>query len=795
MEVRNLDLELHRLRIRLGVALGLVLICFGILFARFYFLQVHRYQSFHAQAEDNRITVLPVPPQRGQIVDRNGILMAENVFSYALEVAPARIADLDQTIERLGQVVEITAQDKRRFRRLLGDKKFTDTVPLKTRLSDEEVARIAAVQFRFEGVEVKARPYRHYPLGESAAHVIGHIGRISPEEQERLGEDNLASEYAGSTHMGKLGIELSYERDLHGEPGLEEMEVSAGGKAIRSLSRSGARSGHNLALTIDARLQKLIEKWYGGRKGALVAIEPATGEIVAFVSMPTFDPNLFVDGIDAPTWQALNGDPDRPLLNRPLRGAYPPGSTYKPFMALAVMKTGIRRPNEAIADPGFFQLGNHRFRDSKPGGHGRVDLFKSVVVSSDTYYYSAAYEMGVDAIHDFMKPWGFGQLTGIDLRDEATGVLPSTAWKKRRFKQPWFPGETPSIGIGQGYNNFTILQLAHAMATLARDGTVVRPHLVRSIEDPITREKTLSAPRIERKIELSSESLALVKAAMIGVNTQGTGRIAFKGAEYVSGGKTGTAQVIGIKQNEKYDASKIAERFRDHSLFVAFAPVDKPKLALALIVENGGFGAQAAAPIARMVFDYHLLGKLPKDEQEPYKPLPEEALEMRDVPESTEPEEAGPMDAASVGAPAPGAASTTGMTVASTAARATDAIRQPAKPAKDGGGKGRDGSSATKAGPSKTDSAQSTDGTAPGTVAVAPARTGTAQPKAGPAQVKAEPAQANAGSAQANTGPAQSNTGPAQAKAAPARANPAPAKAGPSQNEAESAKRGDAGNR
>ena len=638
MEVRNPEAEQARLRIRLAVAMLMTLICFGILLSRFWYLQVTRYEAFHAQAEDNRITVLPVPPQRGNIVDRNGRVLAENVFSYALELAPARVADLDGTIARLSNVIDITASDRRRFRRMLGDKKFTDTLPLKTRLSDEEVAKVASVLFRFEGVEVKARPYRNYPLGKTAAHVIGHIGRISPEDADRIEKADQASAYAGSTHLGKLGIEAAYEVRLHGEPGLEEMEVAASGKAIRSLSRVGAKSGDNLWLTLDVRLQRLIEEWYGDRKGALVAIEPSSGEIIAMVSMPTFDPNLFVDGIDTTNWNALNTDDDRPLLNRPLRGTYPPGSTYKPFMALAVMKTGVRRPTDTISDPGYFQLGNHRFRDSKPTGHGRVDLYKSIVVSSDTYYYGAAYEMGVDRIHDFMKPWGFGQLTGIDLKDETTGILPSSEWKRKRFKQPWYPGETPSIGIGQGYNSFTMLQLAHATATLANDGVVMTPHLMRAIEDPVTHTRTPMVTSPTGQIELTPEGLKLVKNAMVAVNTQGTGRIAFAGAEYVSAGKTGTAQVIGIKQNEKYDAKKIAEKHRDHSLFVAFAPVDKPRLALALIVENAGFGAAAAAPIARKVFDYHLLGKLPKAQADLFKPTPAEEEEMRDVPESTEPE-------------------------------------------------------------------------------------------------------------------------------------------------------------
>jgi penicillin-binding protein 2 len=647
VEVRNAEVEIARLRWRLVFAIMFVLVLFGALVARFVWLQVYRHAEFHAQAEDNRIAVVPVPPARGLIYDRNGVLLAENVSAYTLELAPRQIANLEKTIDELAQVIEIGPRERRRFKRLYDDTKNSEWLPLKTRLTDEEVAKIAANRYRFEGVDVKARLFRNYPLGETASHVIGYIGRISPEEKKKIDDSDRASLYAGSTHIGKVGVELSYEAMLHGETGFDEVEVSAGGRAVRSLARNPATPGRNLILSLDVRLQKLVEEWYGGRKGALVAIEPATGDVLAFVSKPTYDPNLFIDGIDPVSWKELNEDPDKPLLNRPLRGTYPPGSTYKPFMALAVLESGTRTPGATISDPGYFLLGGHRFRDSKPGGNGTVDLKKSIVVSSDTYYYSAAYDMGVDKIHDFMKPWGFGQITGIDIQNELTGILPSSAWKMKRYKQKWHPGETPSIGIGQGYNSFTILQLAHATATLAAGGTVMRPHVVKEINDPRDGSKSLTVPKESYRIPLHPEYLALVKQGMIDVNKFGTGRIAFAGAEYVAAGKTGTAQVIGIKQGEKYDAKKIAERFRDHSLFMAFAPADDPKVALALIVENGGFGAQAAAPIARKVFDYVLLGKLPKDTAAPFPNRPDvDESEMRDVPESIEPEPLTPAQAA-----------------------------------------------------------------------------------------------------------------------------------------------------
>ena len=727
MEVRDPEVDLRRMRIRLGVAMLLTVFCFGLLAARFYYLQVVRFTEFHSQAEDNRITLIPVPPQRGQITDRNGIVLAENVFSYALELAPNRIGDLNGLIDDLSQVVDISQTDRRRFRRLMAEMKFTDTVPLKTRLTDEEVAKIAAMRFRFPGVEVKARPYRNYPLGPTAAHVIGHIGRISAEDNERIAAADKSSDYAGTTHMGKLGVEASYENELHGEAGIEEVEVTAGGRAIRSLSRKPAKSGKNLVLSLDIRLQKLVENWYGDRRGALVAIEPASGDVLAFVSMPTYDPNLFVDGIDVQSWQELNNNPDRPLLNRPLRGTYPPGSTYKPFMALAVAKSGVRKPKETIFDPGYFALGKHRFRDSKPSGQGHVDLYRSIVVSSDTYYYGAAYEMGVDYIHDFMKPWGFGQLTGIDLRDEASGILPSTAWKKRRFKQPWYPGETPSIGIGQGYNSFTILQLAHATATLANNAVVMRPHVVQTIEDSSTGATRETVAKEIGRIDVSPESLELVKNAMVAVNRVGTGRTPFKDTEYVAAGKTGTAQVIGIKQNEKYDAKKIAERHRDHSLFVAFAPADKPRIAVALIVENGGFGAQAAAPIARKVFDYYLLGKLPEDQDLPF-PERQDEEEMRDVPESMEPELA-PGETASATLPDGGLP--TGLPASATPRDAPVPARTPA-PARSSGSKLAVAPAAPAPAPAPTPApaVRPAPAPAPAPAAVTPARAEPAKPPA-----------------------------------------------------------------
>ncbi|GIZ50701.1 penicillin-binding protein 2 [Noviherbaspirillum aridicola] len=621
-EFKNTERELHFFRMRLSVAAVFVLICFGLLVSRFVWLQVLRHDHYQAQAEDNRISIVPVVPNRGLILDRNGVVLARNFSAYTLEITPSKIQQpLDKLIDELSTLVDIQPKDRRRFRRLQEEAKNFESLPIRTRLSDEEVARFTAQRYRFPGVEIQARLFRQYPQGKVASHVIGYIGRINQREAARIEESEDAANYAGTNHIGKEGLEKRYERELHGTTGYEEVEVSAGGRAVRTLSRTPATPGHNLILSIDVELQKIVEEAFGDRRGALVAIEPATGDVLAYVSMPTFDPNLFVDGIDPQSWNELNNSPDRPLLNRPLIGTYPPGSTYKPFMALAALELGKRTPNQAISDPGYFWFGNHKFRDDKEGGHGMVDMYKSVVHSCDTYYYILANELGVDTIHDFMKPFGFGQLTGIDLEHEKRGILPSTEWKRNAYRRPeqkkWYAGETISIGIGQGYNSFTILQLAHATANLVNNGVVMKPHLAKIIENGATKERTLTVPKESYRIPLKQQNIDYIKHTMEGVVKEGTGARAFANAGYQSAGKTGTAQVIAIKKNEKYDASKIAEIHRDHALYTAFAPVDNPRIVLALIVENGGFGAQAAAPIARKAIDYWLLGKRPEDKAAP----------------------------------------------------------------------------------------------------------------------------------------------------------------------------------
>ncbi len=621
VELRNSRLEIHHFRVRLAVASAFVLCMFALLFARFFYLQVIQHDYYTTLAEANRISIVPIPPSRGIIVDRNGVLLANNYAAYTLEITPRKVEDVEALIDELATVVEITARDRRRFRKLIDESKSFESLPIRTRLSDEEIARFAAHRYRFPGVEMNARLFRQYPQAELFSHVVGHIGRINPHEIEQLESKGVDANYRGTDYIGKVGLEQSYETQLHGTTGVEEVEVDAAGRAVRTLSRSAPVSGNNLVLNLDAKLQEVVYRAFGEFRGALVAIDPTTGGVVAFVSKPGFDPNFFVDGIDPQNWKELNESIDRPMVNRALAGTYPPGSTFKPYMALAALTYGKRRAEQAISDPGGYNFGGHFFRDDKVGGHGMVNMYKSIVVSCDTYYYMLANDLGIDNISTFMKQFGFGSRTGIDITGESAGILPSQEWKTKRFKQKWYAGETISVGIGQGYNSYTPLQLAQAIAAIANDGVMFRPHIVDYVEDVATRARTVVEPQPLRTIPLNPEHLKVVKDALVGVNKEGTGARAFAGTPYVSAGKTGTAQVIAIKQGEKYVESRVAERHRDHALFIAYAPADKPKLALAVLVENAGFGARAAAPIARQVFDYWLLGKQPT----PVKPDNSEA--------------------------------------------------------------------------------------------------------------------------------------------------------------------------
>ncbi|MFZ6818616.1 penicillin-binding protein 2 [Undibacterium sp. Ji22W] len=617
-ELKNTERELYLFRVRLLVVGIVALVCFSVLIGRFIWLQIVKHESYATKANENRISVVPIVPNRGLIMDRNGVILARNYSAYTLEITPSKITqDLDALIDELALLVDIQPKHRKRLRKLMEESKSFGSLPIRTRLSDEEVARFTAQRFRFPGVDVQARLFRQYPLGDVASHVIGYIGRINKHDAELIEDSDDAPNYKGTNYIGKEGLEKSYEKLLHGNTGFEEVEVSAGGRPVRTLSHNLPSSGKNLILSVDIELQKVIEQAFGDRRGALVAIEPETGDVLSFVSMPTFDPNLFVEGIDQQSWNELNTSEDIPLLNRPLSGAYPPGSTYKPFMALAALELGKRTMTQAISDPGYFAYGNKIFRDDRVGGHGLVDMYRAVALSCDTYFYQLANDLGVDAMHDFMAQFGMGQITGIDLDNERKGLLPSTEWKRTAFKktinQRWIPGDTISLGIGQGQNTFTPLQMAHATATLVNNGIVMKPHLVKMVEDPQSKIRTLTVPKESNRIQLKPENVEFIKNAMGGVVREGTGARAFAGAEYQSGGKTGTAQVVAMKKTEKHGTKHANQRFRDHSWYIAFAPLDKPKIAIAIIVENGGYGAESAAPIVRKAMDYYLLGKRPND--------------------------------------------------------------------------------------------------------------------------------------------------------------------------------------
>ena len=618
-ELRNVAADLARFKRRVLVIGVVVLTAFGLLTARLVYLQVLRHEDLAEQAENNRTAVLPVVPNRGLILDRNGIMLASNYSAYTLEITPSKVGDVEQTIDRLAAVLDVTPRDRRRFKRLREDARNFDSVAIRTRLSDAEVARFAAQRYRFPGVEIKARLFRNYPNGEVGSHALGYIGRINQSEKlamEEWDEDDQKN-YKGTDYIGKLGVEQSYEKTLHGLTGVDQMETSAAGRAVRRLASHPATPGNTVMLSLDIKLQKLVEDMYGDRRGALVAIDPKTGEVLAFVSKPTFDPNLFVEGIDSDSWKELSESIDKPLLNRALRGTYPPGSTYKPFMALAALQTGKRGSQVVVNDPGFYNFGGHRF-GSPEGNIGGVDMRRAIQLSSNIYFYSLANEMGVDLIHDFMKPLGFGQVTGIDLGGEVRGVLPSTDWKRRAYKRPeqqkWFAGETISLGIGQGYNSFTMLQLAQATAIVANGGIKHKPHLVLAVRDTLSDKMTTVTQPPAEDLGYSAANIAVVREGLTSVVSSGTARGVFAGASYVAAGKTGTAQAATQSQNTKYNARALEEHQRDHALFMAFAPANDPKIALALIVENAGWGAAAAAPIARRVLDYWLAGQYPSEQ-------------------------------------------------------------------------------------------------------------------------------------------------------------------------------------
>lgn len=608
--------------LRLLVAFILIVIFFSILLARFFYLQVIQHNEFSGQASSNRITLIPTPPVRGEIVDINGVPLAKNYPVFSLEVIPSRIeGKMEDVIEALKKYVDITPTDLKRFKKYRESYRKFENIPLKLRLSDEEAARLSVHLREFKGVEVNSRTFREYPYGKLTSHFLGYIGRISDKDKEMLEEEGLTALYRGSTHIGKSGLEKYYEHQLHGIPGYQEVEKDAYGNIVRVLKNVPSKMGQTLRLGMDIRMQQEADRILGDRRGALVAINPQDGTVLAFVSKPSFDPNLFIDGIDSDTWKMLNDDWKKPLINRVTQGLYPPGSTFKPFMGMALLESGKITQNTIIPAPGAWSIpgSRHIFRDSVRSGHGSANLSKAIQVSSDTFFYRLGYEMGIDKASPYLAQFGFGQKTGIDLPSEYTGVLPSREWKAKRFAKSsdhtakeWRSGEMVSVSIGQGYNAYTPLQMAHATASLANNGVVYQPHLVKEVLDFGERKITRINPNPERQIPFKADNFEYVKRAMEKVlKPGGTAHRIGGGLAYTMGGKTGTAQVVQIKQGGRYNAAALREQHRDHAWFISFAPLEKPEIAIAVILENGGWGAYAA-PLAREMTDFYMLHVKPQ---------------------------------------------------------------------------------------------------------------------------------------------------------------------------------------
>lgn len=613
----RLTLKDHLLETRLVVNRAIMLLVFAliltlILLSRLLYLQVIEHQHFTTLSEDNRVKLQPIPPNRGLIFDRNGILLANNLPSYRLEITPEQVDNMPATLDALAEYIEISKDDRERFEKLLARKPRFEAIPLRFHLSDEEVASFAVNRHRFPGVEITAGLARQYPLGRLAAHAIGYVGRIDEQALQHLD----TSDYRGTTHIGKIGIEKSFESKLHGRVGVQQVETTAQGRVLRVLQRTPPIPGNNLYLTLDSRVQAIAEQAFGDYTGSAIAIDPRNGDILAFVSLPAYDPNPFVNGIAYDDYAALKEDDKEPLFNRALRGQYPPGSTIKPFMGLAGLEQGITGTHSKTYCPGFYTLPNNtrKFRDWKRGGHGTVDLHKAIVQSCDVYFYDLALSLGIDRIHDYLQHFGFGRKTGIDIQGELSGLLPSQEWKRSRRNQPWFPGETIITGIGQGFFLITPIQLATATAALANGGRIMKPKIINAEQDANSGELLPQHSELVETVKVYEQlNWDTIIEAMVDVvhSARGTARKIGADSPYRIAGKTGTAQVFGLKEEEKYDAKEIEEKLRDHALFIAFAPVEDPQIAVAVVVEHGGGGGSVAAPIARTIMDAYLQAPAP----------------------------------------------------------------------------------------------------------------------------------------------------------------------------------------
>ncbi|WP_434135656.1 penicillin-binding protein 2 [Pseudomonas luteola] len=625
--IRLKDHEKDARQVRSRVFIGMAVIAFlsCLLVARMYYLQVMQYDYHSTLSENNRVHVQPIPPTRGLIYDRNGVILADNRPSFSLTVTRERAGDWKKTLDTVVEVLGLQPEDKELFeKRMKQGRRPFEPVPILFELTEDQIARIAVNQFRLPGVDVAAQLVRHYPLGEHFAHSVGYVGRINEQELKKLDPVN----YSGTHHIGKTGIERFYESELHGQVGYEEVETNARGRVLRVLNRTDPKPGKDIVLTLDANLQAAAEKALGGRRGAIVAIQPRTGEVLAMVSQPSYDPNLFVAGISFKDYAELRDSIDRPLYNRVLRGLYPPGSTIKPAVALSGLDAGVVTPSTRVFDPGYYQLPNydHKYRNWNHSGDGWVDLETAIMRSNDTYFYDLAHKIGIDRLHDYLSRFGVGQRVSLDMFEEASGLMPSREWKRVTRRQVWFPGETLILGIGQGYMQTTPLQLAQVTSLIATHGKWIRPHLAKTIENqkPVDPNPMpdilLKDPANWERVTQSME--AVVHAA------RGTAHKMGATAAYRIAGKSGTAQVVAIRQNERYNSAALKERHRDHALFVGFAPADNPQIAISVMVENGESGSGIAAPVLKEVADAWLLDENGKLKAEYAKPV---------VAESTKP--------------------------------------------------------------------------------------------------------------------------------------------------------------
>ncbi len=596
------DARLVRNRVVVGAIAVVLLVC--VLIARLYYLQIIQYDYHSTLSENNRAHVQPIPPTRGLIFDRNGVIVADNRPSFSLSMTRERAGNWQEVLDTIVEVLELTEDDRALFeKRMRQGRRPFEPVPILFELNEEQIARVAVNQFRLPGVEVVAQLVRHYPQGAHFAHSVGYVGRINEKELKTLDPVN----YSGTHHIGKTGIERFYEDALHGQVGYEEVETNARGRVLRVLKRTDPKPGKDIVLSLDIKLQEAAEAALGGRRGAVVALDPRTGEVLAMVSQPSFDPNLFVTGISFKAYAELRDSIDRPLFNRVLRGLYPPGSTIKPAVAIAGLDSGVVNASSRVFDPGYYQLPNydHKYRNWNRSGDGWVDLDTAIMRSNDTYFYDLAHKMGIDRLSSYMNKFGIGQRVSLDMFEESAGLMPSREWKRATRRQAWFPGETLILGIGQGYMQATPLQLAQATALIANKGVWNRPHLAKTIEgQPPVDENPMANIVLRDKSDWAKVTHGMEQVMH---NARGTARKAALGAQYRIAGKSGTAQVVAIKQGEKYDRNKLQERHRDHALFVAFAPAEAPQIVVSVMVENGESGSGVAAPVVRQIMDAWLL--------------------------------------------------------------------------------------------------------------------------------------------------------------------------------------------